>query len=160
MPRDLDIESNFGFALHVNDFMARVRTFPAFGSEVFTVVVEILDVRICNGWAYVGESPGDPLIMADNDKGIARKRHARDIEITGSQVCFVPQVRHLVSQMHIVREQRFARDCVRSGYDPVIRSQVGFSVSHKWLKPRLQQPRNGSLGTYRSHSSGRSRGGF
>ena len=60
--------------------------------------------------------------MSDDYVWHPGQRDACDIHATRAQVRFVPQVGHLVAEVHIVGKQRLAGDGVRAGDHPVIRS--------------------------------------
>ncbi len=117
---DLDVDDNILLAFHMDDFLAHFGLLPAVGRQVLALIVEGLDERIFNGRTDIGESPGHAAIVTDDHVGISGKRDTGDVEIAGVQVRFIPEVRHLMAEMHVIREQRLAGDGVRSGNDPVI----------------------------------------
>src|SRR6202034_4849900 len=107
---------------------------PALRSLVDSMRVEILNVCVGYRRADIGESPGDSLVVADNYVGHSGQSDSGNIQIARFQVRFIQQVRHLVAEMHIVREQWFAGDRVRAGDSPVVRSVHRFRST---LRPNL-----------------------
>src|SRR5439155_12248065 len=105
---------------NVNHFAARLGLFEAIGSQVLTTVVETFDVQVFYCGTDVGKSPSDAPIVPNDDIRVARERDSSNVECAGFQVSFVPEVRHLVSQMHIVREQTLPSRGVRAGADPIV----------------------------------------
>ncbi len=80
---------------------------PALWCLVGSLCVEGLDEGICDGRPNIGESPRDALIVADDHVGHSGQRHSGHIGTaalveTALKMRFVPQVRHLVPEMHIV----------------------------------------------------------
>jgi hypothetical protein len=71
-------------------------------------VIEGFDVDVFGGWADVGESPGDALVVAHNHEGHTGQGDSRHIEVTAGEVGLVPEVRHLMLQVHVVGQQRKA----------------------------------------------------
>jgi hypothetical protein len=120
--RDLHIDGHIPLSLDVNDFDSMFRLRPSFGSLIRALLVEILDVDVSDRRTDIGESPRDSLVVADDDIRHARESDAGDVERSRPQMRFVPQIRHLVAEMHIVRQQRLAGHGVRARYDPVVRS--------------------------------------
>ena len=95
---------------------------PATRSLVLALRVEVLDVNIRDSWADIREAPRDALVVSDDYVWHPGQRDACDIHATRAQVRFVPQVGHLVAEVHIVGKQRLAGHGVRAGDHPVIRS--------------------------------------
>src|SRR6266567_7508641 len=57
---------------------------------------------------------------------------------------FVPEIRHLMAEVHVIREQRLAGYGVRSGHHPVVRTERNRFLKEKWAEPWLQHHRKGS----------------
>src|SRR5581483_3135755 len=136
--RDLHIESHIRFPLDVNYFVPNLRGFPALRREVLSLSIKCFDIRVFNCRTYVRTSPRNPPVVTDNYIGIAGQRHSSDIEISRTKVSGVPEIWHLVPEMHIVREQRLAGCGVRAGNHPVVGTQRRWIVAQKFVKPRAQ----------------------
>src|SRR5581483_1006332 len=122
VPRDGHVNRRVGLVLYVDDLAAVFEITPTLRGQILSLVVDCFNVEVLDGWPDVGESPTDALVVSDNHKGQAGQTHAGHIEIAAAQVHFVPEIWHLVVQVHIVRQQRLSCDGMRSGDDPVIRS--------------------------------------
>ena len=66
VPCDLHINVNIRLAFDVNNFCAVLGLHPTFRSLIIPFGVEILDVDIGDGRPHIRESPGDPLVVADD----------------------------------------------------------------------------------------------
>jgi len=125
---------------------------PSRRSLILPLGIELLDEIVFHRRPDIGESPSDALVMPDDHKRNAR-RDSRYIEVApptshcgfhtsrrafcfrasrvrGScvqasslQMRLVPKVRHLVVQVHIIRQQRFPRNRMPPRHHPVIRSR-------------------------------------
>src|SRR4051794_22272495 len=104
----LNIEADVGFSFYVNQFTPHLWLLPALGGKVLAGVVKLLDVGVFHRRTNVCESPRDPLIVPDNHVRIAREAYSRDVKAGASQMRLIPQIRHLMSEVHVVREQRLA----------------------------------------------------
>ena len=102
MPRRDDIERYIGLVLNVNDLRAMFRLRPSFGSFVHPLRVELFDEVVFDGWTDVGESPSDALVVSDNHERHAGQRHSGNIEAAAFEMGLIPQVRHLMVEVHIV----------------------------------------------------------
>ena len=102
MSRDCDLDRDVRLALHVNNFVAGLRFFPTFGCEVLAVVFEVFNVQVFHSGANISESPRDAPIVANDHVWVTGQRDSNCVESAGFQMSFIPEVRHLVSQMHIV----------------------------------------------------------
>ena len=122
MPRDLHVDAHVRPAFHVNDLHAMFGLQPSGRRLIRALRVEVFDVHVGHGRADIRESPRNSLVVADNHKGHPRQRDASNIERARSEVRLVPEIRHLVAQVHIVAKQRLAGHRVRAGYNPVVRS--------------------------------------
>ncbi len=120
--RDLHVHGHVRLALDVDHLDAMFRLHPSRRSLIRALRVEILDVNVGHGWTDVGESPRDSLVVAHDHIRHAGQRHPGNVESARVQVRLVPQVRHLVAEVHIIREQWLSGDGVRSGNHPVVRS--------------------------------------
>ena len=122
MARGDDVERHVRLAFDVNDFRAVLRIDPALRGLVLPLRIELFDEIVFHGRADVGESPADPLVVADDHERNSGQRHARHVEVRRFEVRFEPEVRHLVVEVHIVREKRLSGNCVLTGNNPVVRS--------------------------------------
>src|SRR5438105_13462765 len=102
--------------------MADVGSFPSLGRQVLMRVIEGFDVGVLDCRTNVCEPPGDAAVVTHDDVRMTGKTDSRHIETCAAQMHFVPEIGHLVAEVHVVREQRLARDCVRAGDYPVVRS--------------------------------------
>ncbi len=82
--------------------------------------VEGFNVNVFHGWADIGEAPGDSLVVSHDYKRNSGKRDPGDLKAAAAKMGLVPQIRHLVPEMHVIGEQRLARNCVRSRDNPVV----------------------------------------
>ena len=118
VPSDPYVQRDVRLTFDVDRLGSVLRLLPALRCLVCSLRVEILDKCIGHGWPNIGEAPGDALIVADDDIGHSGQRNARHIQsarrIAALEMRFVPQVRHLVPEVHIIRQQRFPGDRVRS----------------------------------------------
>src|SRR4051794_7320953 len=64
--------------------------------------------------------------MSYNHEGNTRQSNASHIErsVREFEVRLIPDTRHGVLQMHIIREQRLSRGCVRARNHPLVRSRT------------------------------------
>src|SRR5258708_39677811 len=122
MPRDFYVKIYVGLVFDVDDFGAMLRLPPALRRLIRSLCVEVLDKGVGHGRPNVRESPGDSLIVANDNVGHAGQSNSSDIEIAGLEMSLIPQVRHLMPEMHVIREQRLAGDRVSSRDYPVVRS--------------------------------------
>ena len=114
------IHHHIWLALHVNHFAAVLRRLPSFGSQILAIRIESLDVNVFDGRADIGEAPGDALVVSHDHVRQAGQSDAGSVEVAAAQMSLIPKVGHLVSQVHIVREQGLARNRVRPGNHPVV----------------------------------------
>ena len=115
-----DVHAHVGRVFYPDGFTAMLRRLKSCGSLVQTVCAEGFDVEVLHGRFNVGEPPGDPTIVADDDEGHPRERDAGNVEVVAVEVGRVPEVGHLVREVHIVREQWLARIRVGAGDDPIV----------------------------------------
>ena len=120
MSRERHIYQDIRFILYTNQFLTMLWRLPSVWREVLTIRIESLNIDVFNGRTDVGEAPRDTLIVSHNDVRQAGQRNPRNVEVAAAEMSFVPQVRHLVPKMHVVRKQRLARNRVRSRHDPVV----------------------------------------
>jgi hypothetical protein len=120
MTRDHNVEVDLGLALDANDFLAVLGLHPTLGREVFTLVIELLDVDVFNRRPQIGEAPGDVPVVSNDHVRHARKGHADDIEVSADEVGFVPRVRQAQIEVHVIRQERLAGDGVSAGDGPVV----------------------------------------
>jgi len=48
--------------------------------------------------------PGDALVVADDDEGHTGEGDSCDVECSAAKVSFVPEVGHLVAEVHVIGE--------------------------------------------------------
>ena len=84
------------------------------------MVIEGLDIDVFDGRPKVGKSPTDPLVVAHDHERHTRQADPHHVKVPAAQMHFVPPVRHLVIEVHIVREQGLARHRMRAGNNPVV----------------------------------------
>ncbi len=81
---------------------------------VWVIRIEALNIQIHHIRPNVGEPPGNPIVVADNDTRHARKRKSADLKGTGItfrravQVVLEPDGRHLDAQMGVIGQQGHA----------------------------------------------------
>src|ERR1700694_4504488 len=134
MPRRYHVERHIRLAFYVDRLLPVQRIAPSRRSLVLPLRIELLDVIVFNSRPDVGESPADPLVVADNDERNSRQGNSGYVEGAGSyfQVRLKPQVRHLVVEVHIVRQQRFPRNRMLTGNDPIVRPRPeGINFLHR-----------------------------
>src|SRR5882762_10290560 len=109
-------------ALHMDHFVTTLRLIPTLRRLVFALVIELFDIKIFHVWFNVGESPGDPLIVSDDDEGRPRQTDTGNVEVLlrHFELHLVPDSRNTVVEVHVVREQRLAADSVGAGDYPVV----------------------------------------
>ena len=88
----------------MNHLLAMFGYLPAIWRLVFVIAVEGFDVEISDGRADVGESPGDSLVVSDDDEWDSGKSYSSDVEAGRFELRFIPDVRDLVFEVHIVGE--------------------------------------------------------
>src|SRR5580692_10007704 len=95
-----------GPALHMNYFATVLGRLPSSRCQVLASRVEGFDIDIFDGRADVGETPCDALVVSHNHVGKSWQSDAGSVEVAAgtTEMRFVPQVRHLVPQVHVVRE--------------------------------------------------------
>ena len=120
VPRNSNIKSHIGRALHMDDFAAMLWIAPALWRFILAGEIEIFNKEVFDRGFDVGKSPGNALVVPDNDEGHAGKCDAGYVERAALEMGFVPEVRHLVAEVHIVGEQGLSGDGVRAGDDPVV----------------------------------------
>src|ERR1700676_3312944 len=84
MPRRYDVERHVRLAFYVDRFMPVLRIAPSRRSLVLPLLIELLNVIVFHSRPDVGESPADPLVVADNHEGNSRQRHAGHVKVAGS----------------------------------------------------------------------------
>src|SRR5262249_7259183 len=143
--RDGNVEDHIGSIFDMNDFAAMIEVAPALWRLILAFFVQCLNVQALHRGTYVGESPANSLIVADNYKRQARKTYTDDIKISAAKMDLVPEVGHLVVEVHVIRKQRLSRNGVGTGEDPVIRTRVG-------QREFWQSRRGGCNGSMRARS--------
>src|ERR1041385_5172105 len=108
MPRYDNINKLIRLAFHMDGFAAMRWLFPPIRSQKPSFVVECFDVNILNSPTNVSETPCDALVMPDDHIWQSWQRNPSYIECPAFQMCFIPQVRHLMAQVHIIRQKRLA----------------------------------------------------
>ena len=103
MPRQDNIGCHIWLTFAVNHFAATMRFHPALGREVLSILVASLHVHVFHGWADIGKPPCNTLIVPDDDVRHTGQGHACCIESAAVQMSFVPKIRHLMSEMHVIR---------------------------------------------------------
>ena len=98
--------------------------------------VEGFNVNVFHGWADIGEAPGDSLVVSHDHVRNSGKRDPGDVKAAAAKMGLVPQVRHLVPEMHVIGEQRLARNCVLLQRQPSCWTQPPYG-------PRSLFPRQG-----------------
>ena len=73
-------------------------------ATVFTGTALLFDDNILNRRTDVGEAPRDPLVVPNDHVRHTGQRNASHIEFAEAQVGFVPKIRNLMPQMHVVRQ--------------------------------------------------------
>ena len=103
---------------------------PSFRGRILALGIECLDVNVFHRRPDIGKAPCDSLIVSDDHVGHAGQRDASDVKAARAQMSFIPEVRHLVSEMHIVRQQWLSRHRVRAGNHPIVGTDhhAGISV--------------------------------
>ena len=99
---NLHVDSDIGLAFYVDHLGAMLRLRPALRRLVSTLRVESFNVDVRYSRADVGKSPGDSLIVAHDHIRHSREGYAGNVESSGLQVRFIPEVGHLMAEMHIV----------------------------------------------------------
>ena len=115
-----DIDHDIRLVLDMNDFAAMLGRLPSIGGEIFSVAVGGFDVDVFDGRPNVGESPGDALVVSHDDIGQPGQSDSRHVKVAGAKMRFVPEIWHLMAEVHVVREQRLSRDGVCTGDHPVV----------------------------------------
>ena len=134
------IDHHVRLTLDVNDFTAMVGGLPSRWRQIFAGLIEGLDVDVLHGGTNVGEAPGNPLVVSHDHVGQTGQSDASGVEVAAAEMGFVPQVRHLVPEVHVVREQRLARNRVRAGNHPVIGTDhhAGVGIRFRCTREILQ----------------------
>src|SRR5579862_573698 len=120
MSSDLHLDGHFRLASDANHLRTMFGLLPAMRRFISALSVEVLDECIRYGRPNVCKSPRNSLVVANNHIRHPRQRYSSHIEILRLQMRLIPQVRHLMPEMHIVREQRFTSDRVLTRDDPVV----------------------------------------
>src|SRR5438105_1562921 len=120
--------------------MADVGSFPSLRCQVLMRVIEGFDVGVFDCRTNVCEPPGDAAVVTDDDVGMTRQADSGDIETCAAQMHFVPEVGHLMAEVHVIREQRLARDRVCAGDYPVVRSYGEDFIAKKRCEQRQVVP--------------------
>ena len=103
MAGKLNINVDVRLALDVNNLLPVLGLHPSLGSLIRALIVKVLDVNVSHGRAHVGEAPRHALVVAHNHVWQPRQRYTRNVECGTVQVRLIPQVRHLVTKVHIIR---------------------------------------------------------
>ena len=123
-----DIEDDVGAVADVDDLALVEEGVPgAVGGLVLgggAGAAGVLDVEVLHVGAEVGEAPGDVVVVADDDEGIAGEGDSGGVEVAGGrgglEVGCVPDAGDAVVEVHVVREQRLAGGGAGSGDGPVV----------------------------------------
>ena len=107
-------------AFYTNHFMPPLRLLPSRRRQVLAALIEGLDENVFNVWAKICETPGDAAVMTNDHKRCSRQGYSGYIEFPGSQVGLVPGIRNVMSQMHVIREQRLSCSGMSAGDDPIV----------------------------------------
>ncbi len=126
--RAAHIQCHVWLVLDVNHLQAMFDLLQALGSLVVISVVEILDVKVFHGRPKIGEAPGDSLVMPHDHVRHSGKSHPCHVQAARPKVGLVPEVGHLMAEMHVIRQQRLAGNGVRSRNYPVVRSIDGHRI--------------------------------
>src|SRR5215472_3790958 len=122
MTRDLYVNIYIRLALDVDRLPAMLGLDPSLGRLIRALIIEVFEVDIGYGWSDIRKPPCHALVVAHDHKWQSGQRDTRHVKRAAVQMCFIPEVWHLMAQMHIVRQKRFSGDGVRSGDDPIVRS--------------------------------------
>ena len=108
---------------HMDGLLLVLHRMPcAVGSLILVLPVGVLHVDILGIAVERGKSPGDVLVVPCDDQGQPGHGDARHVESGGLEIGFVPDIRNLLLQMHVVREHGAPARRSRSGNNPLIRS--------------------------------------
>ena len=82
----------------------------------------VFDVDVLHVGAEVGEAPGDVVVVADDDEGIAGEGDSGGVEVRGGglEIGLVPDAGDAVGEVHVVGEERLAGGGAGAGDDPVV----------------------------------------
>src|SRR5256885_10728567 len=97
--------------------------------------MECLYIKVLDVGAVVGETPGDAVIVADDDEGTAGQSKSFDIPAGRCEMRLVPDRRNREFEMRVVGEKRFARGGVRAAYDPVVAAECAANVRLRFVNP-------------------------
>ena len=90
--------------------------------------LEGLKVQVLHVGTGVGHSPGDPLVVADDDDRPAGEGDTGHVKTGRLELDLVPDARDAVAEMGIVREQRLAQPRVRAAYHPVVAAEREIAI--------------------------------
>jgi len=90
-----------GFPSTVNYLKAMFAPSPSHRCLIVISVVEILDVNVFHSRPNIGEAPRNSLVMPTTRKAF-RVGDACYVEAACLKVCFIPEVGHLMTEMHVI----------------------------------------------------------
>ena len=98
------IKNNIRLIQYVDDLAPMFCRLPPIRSKKFAITALLFDDNILNRRTDVGEAPRDPLVVPYDHVRHTGQRNASHIEFAEAQVGFVPKIRNLMPQMHVVRQ--------------------------------------------------------
>lgn len=127
MPRDSNPKAAVPLPSDLDNLFAHLGVNPLAVVEVpgRLARIEGLDVEVLDIRPGVGDTPGDSLIVAENDGGKPRQAHARDIYAGCLQMDHVPNAGQTVAEVRVVGEERLPARRMASADGPVVASQAG-----------------------------------
>src|SRR5439155_24920150 len=122
---DDDANVLVGFVLNVNRFVGDLSLLPLTFDAIFVGIcwIECLYIKVLDVGTVVGETPGDAVIVADDDKRTAGQSKSFDIPAGRCEMRLVPYGRNREFEMRVVGEKRFARGGVRAADNPVVAAE-------------------------------------
>src|SRR5579872_15885 len=132
-----------------------LRLLPSVWREVVAVTIESFIVSIFYRRPNIGKTPGDTLVVAHHNIRHPRQGHSSNIKVSRVQMRFIPEVGHLMAQMHVVRQQWFAGCGMSAGDNPVIGAYdepiVAIpcieTIDTEWLAARRAEACDRAIGT-------------
>ena len=82
--------------------------------------IDLLNEQVVAVNQCLRHPPGDLLVMPHHDAGGTRQAHAGRLDLRRVQVCLPPDRRHRQRQVRIARQQRLARNGLRTTHRPVV----------------------------------------
>ena len=109
MRRAGHVHRNVMPSAHTDGLLFVLHRMPrAVGSLILVLPVHALHVDVLRVAVERGKSPRHVLVVPRRHQRQPRPGHARRVQCRRLQIDFVPDVRNLLLQMHVVREHRVA----------------------------------------------------